>query len=125
MRFSGGSGSGTPTRPRRGSHQTRRGSGETQAWALPDPAWVRRRDPRLGLRRVKRDPRLGLRRVKRDPRLGLAKPTLGLVVSVAVGPVVSVAVGHCLSDLWWMIWVDIYRMVLMMVIKCFDLIFLR
>jgi hypothetical protein len=95
MRFSGGSGSGTPARPRRGSCRTRRGLGETHAWVWPNPP------------------------------LGLAKSTLGLAVFVAVGPAVSDAVGHCLFDLRWMIWVDIYRTVLMMVIKCFGLIFLK
>jgi hypothetical protein len=59
-------------------------TGETQAWVSLDPTWVRR-----------------------DPCLGLARPTQGLAVSIAMGPAVSVTVGHSLSNLRWMIWVDI------------------
>jgi hypothetical protein len=77
--------------------------------------------PRRGLAR----PGVGQARPTPGSAPGQARPTPGLAVSVAVGPAVSVAVGHCLSDLRWMIWVDIYRTVLMMVIKCFGLIFLR
>jgi hypothetical protein len=74
MRFLGGSGFGTPARPRRGPRQTRRLSGKTHAWVCAGSG-----ETHAG--------------VRRDPRLGLARPMPGLAASVAVGPTVFVAVG--------------------------------